>query len=267
MGNPGTYWFMRGATMALARSPLPIRRLVVNRMVRTLAKRPDPLSSELEPAGRVARGAAAIPLAFRPFAEAFESSYGARVLWVSADTIPDSGHPRLHITVLEAKGDRLTTPEHAGFGPSQPIRELLAAHVPHTKLSDQFGTPSGSRSGEHAWDDLHVVVLDFTRNETYRVLAEVTPEELQVFGEGLGLGKELWLVQSTGWWPVVFVHSDEQAASVDADRIASWSERYLELVRPHDDLGVVRLEGSGLRIDSKQNFDANFDSNWHSYLS
>jgi hypothetical protein len=107
---------------------------------------------------------------------------------------------------------------------------------------------------------------DFERLALEKAHGSIHGRRLRVFEQQLGLGDVFWCTASGAEPPVVFVYTDDQAAAVRASGIQrSWAELWYAMVKPYDEFGYISREDVEIVVDSKQNFDENYESNWRYY--
>ncbi len=87
------------------------------------------------------------------------------------------------------------------------------------------------------------------------------------FAAGLGLGAQFWCIQRFAGPPIVFVHTDRQAQALRASTApAAWADTYFEIAKQHDEFGYLQRSSIAINVDSKENFDTHFSSNWYHYF-
>jgi len=60
--------------------------------------------------------------------------------------------------------------------------------------------------------------------------------------------------------------SDEQKEKIkNSAEFRLIEDKYFELLREYDEFSYWKRENFGIGIDSKQNFDDNYESNWYYY--
>ena len=210
-----------------------------------------------------------LPAYWAPFVSAFEARFGFAPLWVDLDEVSAGRsrvRPRLTV-VLErtAQYERfvpaLLTTNHSA---ERSVRRLLERTGSSLHLSG--GLPR-RRARPVGFEGLFVVFCDFERLATEHAHAMVTREEARAFEESLLLGDRLWCTARLWGPPVVFVWTDADAARV---RSGGETERFAELwyavAKAHDEFGYLTREAVAVPVDSKENFDATYSSNWYYYF-
>lgn len=214
----------------------------------------------------VRRGEALIDPALDGFVARFGQVYGVAPLWLGLDQFRrqagDAPIPRLEV-VLE----RTAQASRFGIGPyfdpakQREVARLLTDSVGADELAALFDMLRVEA------DRIHVVLADFERVAKTEAHLQVTDGELAVFEAALGLGEALWCVRRPMGPPIVFVHTQSQAAALaDSQTRRRWAEAYFALVQRHDEFGYLTQADIAIQVDSRENFEANYDGNWAYYL-
>lgn len=79
---------------------------------------------------------------------------------------------------------------------------------------------------------------------------------------------DLWVIFRCLANVVFFLYEDKQVRQYkEGGFIDIWSEMYLDLLNRYDEFGFFTKENFHVEIDSKENFDNNFNSNWYYYYA
>lgn len=77
---------------------------------------------------------------------------------------------------------------------------------------------------------------------------------------------DLWDISRCLANVVFFLYEDKQVRQYkERGFIDIWSEMYLGLLNRYDEFGFFTKENFHVKLDSKENFDTNFNSNWYYY--
>jgi hypothetical protein len=98
--------------------------------------------------------------------------------------------------------------------------------------------------------------------ETNTLIPEKRVSELQV---ELGI-PEIWTISRCFDSVTLFVHKDEQKEKIkNSAEFKLIENKYFELLKEYDEFNYWKKEEFRIGIDSKQNFDENYESNWYYY--
>lgn len=77
---------------------------------------------------------------------------------------------------------------------------------------------------------------------------------------------DLWEISRCLANVVFFLYKDKQVRQYkERGFIDIWSKMYLDLLNRYDEFGFFTKENFRIKLDSKENFDNNFNSNWYYY--
>jgi hypothetical protein len=219
-------------------------------------------------AKRIKQGLSHTKPVYDTFIERFRLEYGVKPLAVFADAIArrrgQPKTPRLSV-VLERTDERrrfLTAPYLADKRKQKAVARLLTDSLQNRDLQAIFGLPGVSA------DDIYVYFADFEDVAKQEVHDLATASaELDMFVASLGIGDQFWCTQRLSGPPIVFVRTDEQATAIKAsDRPVTWADTYFEIAKHHDEFGYLTRAEIAILVDSKENFDNNYSSNWFYYF-
>jgi hypothetical protein len=225
-------------------------------------------------AKRIKQGLSRVDPVYDAFTERFRLEYGISPLAVFVDTMGRrhgrGNMPRLGV-VLERTDQRrafLTAPYLFDKRKQKAMARLFTESLREEDLRAMLRRPSGEQLVAVRADEIFVYFAAFEDAAKQEVhdLATTSPE-LDEFKASLGIGNQFWCTQRFAGPPIVFVHTDEQARALKAsDLPVTWADTYFEIAKRHDDFGYLARAEITIQVDSKENFDANYSSNWFYYF-
>ncbi|MDP9184019.1 MAG: hypothetical protein M3P04_14750 [Actinomycetota bacterium] len=207
------------------------------------------------------------------FTRWFQETYRVAPLWLELDHI-ERARTRLpwpRLSVVLERSDQYTSFLSGAFNfdikKQRAIAAALVDHVEPAELRRMFCLPRRRFGGNLAAADVFVCFDDFERVVKQEAHLAVSEAEVARYAAGLGLGSALWCTQRLWGPPILFVHTAAEATELKAspDR-REWADAYFELVRRHDEFGYMTPEEIAIMVDSKENFDENYSSNWYYYF-
>lgn len=219
-------------------------------------------------AKRIKQGKSRVEPVYDTFIERFQLEYGVRPLAVFVGVMARprglGKTPRLTV-VLERTDQRRafhTAPYLADKRKQKAVARLF------TDSLQKRGLQAAFRLAEVTAEEIFVYFADFEYVAKQEVHDLATASaELDKFTASLGIGDQFWCSQRLSGAPIVFVHTDEQARAIEAsDLPVTWADTYFEIAQGHDEFGYLTRAEITIRIDSKENFDANYSSNWFYYF-
>jgi hypothetical protein len=215
------------------------------------------------------RGLLMIPEVLELFAKRVEARYGTKPLWIETDRVVTAGpnNVRRRIDLVfertaDFKGFLTDT-----FTFSTVRRETLAADFMETVSPSLWSSLFQLPHGKHWSEGLFICFSDFQPAACEAAHTAVPLADIDEMARQIGFGDCYW--QSSRLWsaPTVFLYTDAQVRrfSSDQDFRTRLDDAYFDLAAAHDEFHVLERRRTFVSIDSKQNFDEKFDSNWHYY--
>ncbi|NQY30895.1 MAG: hypothetical protein HRT69_15685 [Flavobacteriaceae bacterium] len=97
------------------------------------------------------------------------------------------------------------------------------------------------------------------------IVAEINGAKLEQFKKDINLS-ELWEIQTGYGGAHFFFYTNEQVNNIkDSSIYLKLKKDFLKIVKKHDKYGLLSDENFRIHIDSKENFDDNYESNWYYY--
>jgi hypothetical protein len=218
-------------------------------------------------AAEAKRGRLQIPAALEPFTERVEQRFGVKPLWIATD----------HITVVGPRNVRRRvdlvferTDDYEGFltGPfnfSSVRQDAIASDFVDTvstaSQSRLFHAPVGKRVA----DGLFVCFSDFESAAREAAHTGVPMTDIDRMAAEAGFGDAYW--ESSRLWgpPTLFLYTDEQVKRFSSDDFRGrLDDAYFQLALAHDEFGILERQVT-VGLDSKENFDNNYEGNWQYY--
>jgi hypothetical protein len=215
-------------------------------------------------AKRVRQGGARLDPRLAGVVTRFEDRFGLQPLWLGFDVVArhDAPHPwlRAEVVLERTRQYRRFCRSAFAYDPDEQrlVAEILLEELGVEGLCTLFDLPADPGSWRPRITDVFGCFSDFERVAKAEVHPLVTEDELAQFsasvatGEG-GVGDALWRVHGWCGSPVVFVHTDEQAAELRGSPVrARWADDYFALLRRHDEFGYQQRSEITIEVDSKE---------------
>jgi hypothetical protein len=206
------------------------------------------------------------------FLERFDVLYGIAPLTVSLDSFdrPRGGGktPRLAVVLERTREYQSFLEGRFNYDKTKQnqIAHLLAETVPAPTLRASYGITRLLHSTPSA-EDIFVCFEDFESVARWEVHDLATTSELDEFTVSLGIADQCWCVRRLAGPPIVFVHTEEQSRALRASPMpVAWANAYYEIAKRHDEFGYINRAELAIKVDSKENFEANYSGNWYYYF-
>ena len=77
---------------------------------------------------------------------------------------------------------------------------------------------------------------------------------------------ELWEISRMGSFVTFFLQTDQQVKEFENSKEKKyWADLYFDLLVPYNEFGYFKREDFDIILDSKENFEQNYQSNWYYY--
>ncbi|BBY28663.1 hypothetical protein [Mycolicibacterium sediminis] len=222
---------------------------------------------------RIRQGVGRLEPIFDDFVDRFERRFGFAPLSLTTDALKPSvkraSAPRLGVVLERTEQYRSFLEAGRGYDPTKQrlIAQMFVGALVGVDLLSVFGMPGKYVGSEDFAGEIFVHFSDFERLAKIETHSSLTPAELEHFTASLGLGDQLWCIRSLWGPPVVFVHTATQAVALQASAVPErWADEYFSLVTSHDEFGYLGRSEITIAVDSKENFDRNYASNWYYYF-
>ena len=224
-------------------------------------------------AKQIKQGQSHLDPVYDGFVERFRQQYGVSLLAVTLDTFDrprgQGMTPRLGVVLERTSQYRsfLRSPFNFDKEKQNATAILFTESLPGANLRAMFGLrprllQAGVRAGE-----IFVYFVDFERVAKWEVHDRAAGGGLKEFAASLDIGDQFWCIQRFAGPPIVFVQTDDQARALEASALASnWADTYFEIAKRHDEFGYLKRAEIVIRVDSRENFEANFSGSWYYYF-
>ncbi|AEH02711.1 hypothetical protein [Lacinutrix sp. 5H-3-7-4] len=77
---------------------------------------------------------------------------------------------------------------------------------------------------------------------------------------------EIWTIDRRFNCATIFFYTDKQLTKYqDSELHKKWNEQYFDILKKYDEFGYFKKDFYSVFLDSKENFDTNYESNWYYY--
>lgn len=141
---------------------------------------------------------------------------------------------------------------------------MFSEHFTPGAMASMFGLPRSLPADYDFAQHMFVAFADFEPVAIQDVHRSVTKKDLADFEASLRLGDEFWCTQRAFGPPIVFVRTEAQATALKQSAAPDrWADTYFAIARRYDEFDYLCREEFFIAVDSKENFDANYSSNWY----
>lgn len=230
-----------------------------------------PSDKEYTQTKRIILGTERMKPEFVPLAEWIDKTFDVRTINIVYDTL-DNKTPRIQICFeYEKEKNKFLTHDISYFDKSkqkvigQKFSEIIkqkGLSKNNSFISNIFGL---NKNGIYLTDNVFVIYGAFEPvaklEATYKITQKQTEEFIKSFNN-----KDIWTISIGFTIPTFFVYTDEKVKEYEKPEIQSaWADKYYDFVKPFDEFNYFKRTDIQVYIDSKENFDKNYESNWYYY--
>lgn len=208
---------------------------------------------------------------FVPLAEWIDKTYGVRTVNMIYDILRDK-RPRIQICFeFEKEKNKFLTNDVSFFdnGKQKAIAKKFSEIIKMQGLSKNTKSPfslfGNNKHGQYFTEDVFVIYGAFEPiakiEATYKITAKQTDDFQKSFNN-----LDIWTISIGFTIPTFFMYTEDKVKEYDKPEIKNdWADKYYDLIKPLDDFNYFKREEIQILLDSKDNFDNNYDSNWYYY--
>ena len=208
---------------------------------------------------------------FKPLAEWIDKTYGVKTINIFYDTIDKGNRPRLEICFEHPKEKaQFNGPNGFNFDSgkqkaiSKKFKETLKEQglIPDSGL---FGLFKKQATSIYKTENIWVIYGDFESIARIEANESVPEKKVKELKAEL-YNKDIWEISRAFSGTTIFLYTDEQVKKYEnSEEHKKWTDKYFDLLSRHDKFGYFKREFFSVYLDSKENFDNNYESNWYYY--
>lgn len=230
-----------------------------------------PSDKEYTQTKRIILGTEKMKAEFVPLADWIDKTYDVKTINIIYDTL-DNKTPRIQICFeFEKEKNKFLTQDISYFDKTKQkaIGEKFGETIKQQGLSKSNNSISkifsSNNNGIYLTDDVFVIYGAFEPiakiEATYKITKELTDQFINSFHN-----KDIWTISIGFTIPTFFMFTDKKVKEYDRPEIKEiWADKYYEFVKPFDEFNYFNRDNIQVLIDSKENFDKNYESNWYYY--
>lgn len=218
---------------------------------------------------KIMQGKAAMNPAFKPLAAWIDSTYHVKTINIIYDILQD-GHPQLQIC-FESQQEAASFQTSASQGYNKTKQQAIAAQFKKT-IDEQrlnstgiFGFLKQGDPLKYNTNNIWVIFGAFQPVAQREAAGKITTDQLLQLQQSLH-NEEIWQIIYMFIDPVFFFYTDEQLKKYKDNPVKEeWADKYFAILKQYDEFDYLHRETFTIYMDSKENFDKNYQSNWYYY--
>lgn len=190
---------------------------------------------------------------FSRFADWILEEFGWRPINVIYDKIDPNNRPKLSL-IFELQGQASVF--HNGTGYDEEKRKAIV---------DKFKSFQKESHGVSDNSDVWVIFQEFESAEQAACNERIPQQEIDQFKARFS-AQNLWEISRFGAYTTFFfLTKDQMTNSKENGLQAEIRKEYLNLLKPYDEFNYFNLENLPVVFDNKENFELNYQGNWHNF--
>ncbi|MDB5258580.1 MAG: hypothetical protein JWM14_3275 [Chitinophagaceae bacterium] len=194
---------------------------------------------------------------FRPLADWVDETFGVKTINIVYDTIDNGNRPRLELC-FEFEREKNYFLNKDSFGLAGDKQQAIALYFKQTLeeqgIADQYPT-------ENIW----IIYGGFEPIARTEANQNIPQEKIDELKRELD-NKDLWEISRAFSGVTFFLYTDEQVKQYESSTIKElWANKYFDLLEPYNQFSYFKRGAFTIYLDSKENFDTNYASNWYYY--
>nr|WP_319573428.1 hypothetical protein [uncultured Draconibacterium sp.] len=114
-------------------------------------------------------------------------------------------------------------------------------------------------------DKLFVIFKNFENIAKKEATSKIPQEKIEKLEKKLKI-KDLWKIFKFWYIPTFFFYTDKQIEEYSKKGVEKYlTDCYFDLLKKYDEFDYIKREDFKIKLDSKENFDKNYQSNWFYY--
>ena len=230
------------------------------------------LDEDYKATKQIMLGKATINPDFRKLADFIDQTFGVKTVNIIYDTIDNGKRPRLNICFEFEQEQKCFYENNRYINYDSKKQEIIAAKFKQTVKEQKIVSGNGlfdfsakSRTEEYKTNNVWVCYSAFepvARSEANENISKAKVSQLKKELDN----KDLWEISKAFSTTTFFLYTDEQMKRYENSEARKiWADKYFDLLEPYNEFGYFKRDKFNINLDSKENFDNNYKSNWYYY--
>ena len=231
-----------------------------------------PSDKEYKVIKQIMLGKATMNSDFRKLADFIDQTFGVKTINIIYDTIDKEKRPRLNICFEFEREKQSFNESNGHFNFDNKKQRIIADKFKQTLQKQKIVKDKGlfdfitkSETDKYKTDNVWVYYSAF--EPIARIEANgIIPQDKVVQLKNELNENELWEISRAFSGTTFFLYTDEQVKCYENSETRKiWADKYFDLLEPYNEFGYFKRDKFNVYLDSKENFDNNYESNWFYY--
>lgn len=229
-----------------------------------------PSDKEYQQTKRIKLGIEKMKAEFVALADWIDATFEVKTINIIYDTLYDK-QPRLQICFeYQSEKNVFLTNDTSYFDKTK--QKLIAEKFKQTIKQQNLNEPNSllnlfkpKQKGKYNTSNVFVIYGAFEPVAKQEAAGKITTKLTDKFKESFN-NPDIWTISIGFTYPTFFMFTDEKVKEYDTPEIRKiWSDKFYDLIKPFDEFNYFKRDEIEVYVDSKENFDNNYSSNWYYY--
>ncbi|WP_370089753.1 hypothetical protein [Ekhidna sp.] len=207
---------------------------------------------------------------YEPLANWIDSTFNVKTVNIVHDYINGNKRPRLNI-IFEFEKEKLKFNGKERFGYDSSKQKKIAGEFERL-MKEYFDSKRPGllnffkrENHESIWKNLWVIFSSFEPVAKSEVNEKLPESRIKQLKNDIA-NPDIWEISRAFSGVTFFVHTDEQLKKYEKGTEKEvWRNQYFQLLKEYDEYNYFNLKTFNIYLDSKENFDNNYESSWFYY--
>lgn len=214
-----------------------------------------PFDEEYIATKEIMLGKASMPSEFDELAAYIDATFGVRTINIIQDTIDNGKTIRLNIC-FETEAEEESFHESGGLSNYDDVKQNMIASKYKALKALQSETITRK---------VFVCYSAFAPIAMADACESIAIQDTEALKEKLN-NPDLWEINVFSSRVTFFLRTDEQVKKYqNSEDVKLWGNMFFELIKPNNEFNYLNKDTFFVYLDSKENFDKNYESNWYYY--
>lgn len=209
---------------------------------------------------------------FLELANFIDTTFKVNTINIIYDTIDKEKRPRLNICFEFEREKQSFNEDNGHFNFDSKKQKIIADKFKQTlenqkiiKKKGLFDFFTKSQTEKYKTDNIWIYYSAFEPIARIEANENVPQDKVVQLKKELD-NKELWEISRAFSGTTFFLYTDEQAKHYENSETKKiWADKYFDILEPYNEFGYYKRDCFNIYLDSKENFDKNYESNWYYY--
>ncbi|MDM8173166.1 MAG: hypothetical protein QHC79_17715 [Pseudosphingobacterium sp.] len=220
----------------------------------------------------IMQGKAVMNSDFIELADFIYQTFGVSPVNIIYDTFGKENRPRLNLCFEFARSKAIFSNQNQTLGYNAEKQKVIADKFTELVKNEQPALDKRilnffqkKRISKYKTDDVWVIYSAFEPIAKAEAGNKINSNQIAGLKTKLN-NLDLWEISRVDSYVTFFLFTEQQVQQYEHSETRKiWADEYFKLLKPYDEFGYFKRDNFNIFLDSKENFDKNYQSNWYYY--